>query len=197
MTEYKRRISPEVHAWMKKGATEQARRLRNAYYHHATLTDHQIEEAERAIANAEAERACEICSKAASSSVGSRTCESCGVTFTRLCQECLGKPCPKCKGKLEETNKVFTLSLFRATATVQKRPQMDGEFPDLVCRALAARHSEPGPGPLQGAEDRAKLHRVFARRKFEEARGTKKRILAELDGRGDAVVFHRLLRDQR
>jgi hypothetical protein len=43
------RISPEVHAFMKAGATEPARRLRRAYHKHATLTDEQIAEAELAI----------------------------------------------------------------------------------------------------------------------------------------------------
>jgi ankyrin repeat protein len=52
-------------------------------------------------------------------SLGARACsnERCGKTFNQVCSACVAKPCPKCrKGKLEERDKIFPHSLFRAIA---------------------------------------------------------------------------------
>jgi ankyrin repeat protein len=56
---------------------------------------------------------------AADFQLGARTCsnEHCKTTFDGVCLACVAKPCPKCrKGTLEETDKIFPHSLFRAIA---------------------------------------------------------------------------------
>ncbi len=58
---------------------------------------------------------CDACASAAANyEVGSRTCESCGAAFEKLCAPCAQKPCPRCNGQLVRTAEVFPHPLFRA-----------------------------------------------------------------------------------
>lgn len=61
---------------------------------------------------------CAACRKRpANIDVGSKTCEACGSTFEQMCSVCADKPCPKCgKDKLEDSDRIFPRSLFRAIA---------------------------------------------------------------------------------
>jgi ankyrin repeat protein len=60
------------------------------------------------------ERHCNVCSTTKNVDLLFLTCESCGESFAQICRRCAARPCPKCKGRLDQPDNIFPRSLFKA-----------------------------------------------------------------------------------